>query len=35
MNNLEPLALKINELAELLHVHRNNVSTLINNETIH
>lgn len=28
---LEPLDLKINELAELLHVHRNSVSTLINN----
>ncbi|HAI0065558.1 TPA: HigA family addiction module antidote protein [Escherichia coli] len=28
---LEPLALKINELAGLLHVHRNSVSTLINN----
>lgn len=31
MNNLEPLALKINGLAELLHVHRNSVSALINN----
>ena len=28
---LEPLDLKINELAELLHVHRNSVSALINN----
>lgn len=28
---LEPLDLKINELAELLHVHRNRVSALINN----
>lgn len=27
---LEPLDLKINELAELLHVHRNSVSALIN-----
>ena len=28
---LEPLDLKINELAELLHVHRNSVRALINN----
>ena len=31
---LEPLDLKINELAELLHVHRNSVSALINNPRI-
>lgn len=28
---LEPLELKINELAEILHVHRNTVSALVNN----
>lgn len=28
---LEPLDLKINELAEMLHVHRNSVSALVNN----
>ncbi|KNC88234.1 HigA family addiction module antitoxin [Trabulsiella odontotermitis] len=28
---LEPLELKINELAEILHVHRNSVSALVNN----
>lgn len=28
---LEPLNLKINELAEMLHVHRNSVSALVNN----
>lgn len=28
---LEPLDLKINELAEILHVHRNSVSALVNN----
>ncbi|EIH4660074.1 HigA family addiction module antitoxin [Escherichia coli] len=28
---LEPLDLKINELAEILHVHRNTVSALVNN----
>lgn len=27
----EPLELKINELAEILHVHRNTVSALVNN----
>ena len=32
---LEPLDLKINELAELLHVHRNSVSALINNNRKH
>lgn len=29
--NTEPLELKINELAEILHVHRNTVSALVNN----
>ncbi|MCQ6310761.1 HigA family addiction module antidote protein [Citrobacter freundii] len=28
---LEPLDLKINDLAEILHVHRNTVSALVNN----
>lgn len=28
---LEPLDLKINELADMLHVHRNTVSALVNN----
>ncbi|KMU35614.1 addiction module antidote protein, HigA family, partial [Salmonella enterica subsp. enterica serovar Newport str. Pond080-2TTA] len=28
---LEPLELKINDLAEMLHVHRNTVSALVNN----
>lgn len=28
---LEPLDLKINDLAEMLHVHRNTVSALVNN----
>ena len=28
---LEPLELKINDLAELLHVHRNTVSSMVNN----
>ena len=28
---LEPLDLRINELAEMLHVHRNSVSALVNN----
>ncbi|MCZ9034906.1 HigA family addiction module antitoxin [Escherichia albertii] len=28
---LEPLELKINELADILHVHRNTVSALVNN----
>ena len=28
---LEPLDLKINDLAEMLHVHRNSVSALVNN----
>ncbi|APG17414.1 addiction module antidote protein, HigA family [Kosakonia radicincitans DSM 16656] len=28
---LEPLELRINELAEILHVHRNSVSALVNN----
>lgn len=28
---LEPLDLKINELADILHVHRNTVSALVNN----
>ena len=28
---MEPLELKINELAEILHVHRNTVSALVNN----
>lgn len=28
---LEPLELKINELAEIIHVHRNTVSALVNN----
>ncbi len=28
---LEPLGLKINELAEMLHIHRNSVSALVNN----
>ncbi|EMF0720148.1 HigA family addiction module antidote protein [Citrobacter freundii] len=28
---LEPLGLKINDLAEMLHVHRNTVSALVNN----
>ncbi len=28
---LEPLGLKINDLAEALHVHRNTVSALVNN----
>ncbi|EJL7124444.1 HigA family addiction module antidote protein [Escherichia coli] len=28
---LDPLELKINELAEILHVHRNTVSALVNN----
>ncbi|AFJ45188.1 HigA family addiction module antitoxin [Shimwellia blattae] len=28
---LEPLDLKINELAQMLHVHRNSVSALVNN----
>ncbi|EPB0182432.1 HigA family addiction module antitoxin [Escherichia coli] len=28
---LEPLELKIKELAEILHVHRNTVSALVNN----
>ena len=32
---LEPLDLKINELAELLHVHRNSVSALINRSEEH
>ncbi len=31
MNIWNRLDLKINELAELLHVHRNSVSALINN----
>ncbi|MDV1094981.1 HigA family addiction module antitoxin (plasmid) [Raoultella ornithinolytica] len=29
---LEPLNLKINELAEMLHVHRNSISALVNNK---
>ncbi|HCR3204795.1 TPA: HigA family addiction module antidote protein [Morganella morganii subsp. morganii] len=28
---LEPLELKISELAEILHVHRNTISALVNN----
>lgn len=28
---LEPLGLKINDLAEILHIHRNSVSALVNN----
>lgn len=28
---LEPLGLKINDLAEMLHIHRNSVSALVNN----
>ncbi|ENS4278986.1 HigA family addiction module antidote protein [Salmonella enterica] len=28
---LEPLELKINDLAEMIHVHRNTVSALVNN----
>ncbi|WP_039056197.1 HigA family addiction module antitoxin [Enterobacter sp. Bisph1] len=28
---LEPLELKINDLAEMLHVHRNTISALVNN----
>lgn len=28
---LEPLEMKINDLAEVLHVHRNSVSALVNN----
>lgn len=29
---LEPLGLKINDLAEMLHIHRNSVSALVNNK---